>query len=106
MKAQNENMDDAELLKMVQAARLDPDLPPGFQDAVWRRLERADAAQSAKVSWLDSLVAWIVRPRLALAGVTAMLLLGVTLGVMQGVSLSDHAAKARYLAAVSPNPLH
>ena len=94
--------DDAKLRALLRESRLAPELPPRFQDAVWRRLERAEAPAA---NWLDALAAWFLRPRLAFATATAMLLLGISLGIAQGASHADELAKARYLDSVSPPAL-
>jgi hypothetical protein len=94
--------DDAKLRALLRESRLAPELPPRFQDAVWRRLERAEAPAA---NWLDALAAWFLRPRLAFATAAAMLLLGISLGIAQGASHADELAKARYLDSVSPPAL-
>jgi hypothetical protein len=99
MKTNSQSPDNAKLRALLRESRLAPELPPGFQDAVWRRIERAETPAA---NWLDSLVAWFLRPRLALATAAAMLLLGVSLGIAQGASHADELAKARYLNSVSP----
>ena len=102
MKMNSQTPDDAKLRALLRESRLAPELPPGFQDAVWRRLERA---QTPSANWLDALAAWFLRPRLAFATATAMLLLGISLGIAQGASHADELAKARYLDSVSPPAL-
>lgn len=51
---------------------------------------------------MDRAVASLLRPRLALAGVALTLLLGTTIGVVQGMDLAQEMAKQRYLTAVNP----
>ena len=102
MKMNSQTPDDAKLRTLLRESRLAPELPPGFQDAVWRRLERA---QTPAANWLDALAAWFLRPRLAFATAAAMLLLGISLGIAQGASHADELAKARYLDSVSPPAL-
>jgi hypothetical protein len=95
---------DERLRALLRVARPSPALPPGFQAAVWRRLEHAETASESTgaTAWLDRLTAWLLRPRLALAGVTVLLLIGVSMGVLRGLSVSKDAARDRYLASVSP----
>jgi hypothetical protein len=102
MNTNNQTPDDAKLRALLCESRLAPDLPPGFQDAVWRRIERAETPAA---SWLDALVSWFLRPRRALAMAAAMLVLGISLGITQGTSRADELAKARYLDSVSPPAL-
>jgi len=98
--------DDPRLRRLLRDARPAPDLPPGFQPAVWRRLEQADAQPARLLGRLDELVAWLLRPRHALVGATALVLIGITLGVAQGGSLAHDLARDRYVAAVSPLATH
>lgn len=95
---------DERLRAVVREARPSPPLPPRFQESVWRRIESAEAPRPslALAEWFDRAAAWLLRPRLAMAGVAAMLLVGISIGVVQGGSLSQDMAKERYLAAVSP----
>jgi hypothetical protein len=93
---------DGRLGTLLRAARPMPELPPGFAAAVWRRLERAELPDEPAVNGLDRVVAWLLRPRLALAGAIALACLGASLGAHEGVVLSKQAAQARYVAAVSP----
>ena len=98
----------SDLGRLLREARPEPELPPGFQAAVWRRVERAEEAQvdSAVVSpgnWWR----WLVpQPRLMLALASIVLLVGATLGMRQGTQDAHLAAKARYVAAVSPVQFH
>ena len=104
MKNEVQQPDDGKLSALLREARPAPPLPPRFQEAVWRRIERAQApGESLSLAeWLDRAAAWLLRPRLALAGVAAMLVVGISIGVVQGGSLANDLAKQRYLAAVSP----
>lgn len=99
---------DAKLRGLLRAAHPAPPLPPGFQNAVWRRIERADAAPETTgvAAWLDQFAAWILRPRWALATVAVVLLMGAAIGVMDGLGASKQAAQIRYLSAVSPDSFH
>lgn len=94
----------SELLRTVRPA---PDLPPRFQENVWRRVD--DAARrdlpAGTGRWLNGLAGWILLPRRALAVAAVLVLTGVGLGWSQGEHLAQHDAQARYLAAVAPNSL-
>jgi hypothetical protein len=103
MKTNNEPPDDGGLRALLCESRPAPELPPGFQDAVWRRIERAEAPAA---DWLDGLAAWFLRPRRAFATAAAMLVLGLSLGIAQGANRAADLAKARYLNSVSPPALH
>jgi len=95
----------SELLRTVRPA---PDLPPRFQENVWRRIEQAESsgAATAADNWLSVVAGWLVRPRLAFAVATMLVLVGVGLGVNNGAQQARAEAQARYLAAVAPNALH
>src|ERR1035438_5358108 len=102
MKTNSQTPDDAKLHALLRESRLAHELPPGFQEAVWHRIERAETPAA---NWLDALVAWFLRPRRAFATAAAMLLLGLSLGIAQGASRANDLAKARYLDSVSPPAL-
>ena len=104
MKNQMQVPADERLGALLREARPAPDLPLGFRNAVWRRLEKAQAPDStlSVTDWLDRVAGWVLRPRLALAGAAAMLLLGAFIGLLQSDPLANELAKRQYLAAVSP----
>jgi hypothetical protein len=107
MIASNQMPDDAKLRALLRESRVAPELPPGFQNAVWRRIERGDitAASPVAADRLDRLAAWFLRPNRALATAAAMLLLGISLGIAQGASQANDLARQRYLNSVSPPAL-
>jgi hypothetical protein len=92
------------LRTVVREARPSPPLPPRFQESVWRRIESAKTPgpSFSLAGWFDQAAGWLLRPRLAMAGVAAMLLIGISIGVVQGGSLAHDLARQRYIAAVSP----
>jgi len=98
---------DAKLGALLRASRVSPELPPRFQEGVWRRIEEADAPvkSTAGIAWLDALVALVLRPRLALATATVLIIAGALLGVRDGNQMAHQDAQARYLAMVAPNSL-
>ena len=104
MKNQVQPPDDGRLQALLRESRPAPPLPPRFQESVWRRIERAQApAETVSLAeWLDRAVAWVFRPRLALAAAAAMLLVGIAIGITQAGSLANERAKRQYIAAVSP----
>lgn len=105
MNTENPEPNAARLHDLLRAARPAPPLPPRFQDAVWRRIGRDDPASesASSPSWLDRFVERLLRPRLALAGITALLLVSALAGVLSGAETAKHAAQARYLSAVAPS---
>jgi hypothetical protein len=106
MQSDHSNPNDAKLGALLRASRVAPPLPPRFQESVWRRIENGPAGASAESStWLEVVVAWALRPRLAYAAVAALMLAGALLGVRDGTRLARQDAQAHYLAAVAPNPV-
>ena len=106
MKETNLNPEDAKLRGLLCRSRVAPALPPRFQEGVWRRIESAEAAKgAARRNWLDSLAQWLLRPKLALVGAVALILMGSFMGVREGAQSARHEAQARYVAAVAPNLL-
>ena len=91
----------------LRAARKVPALPPRFQEGVWRRIEEADAPvkSTAGIAWLDALATLMLRPRLALATATVLIIAGALLGVRDGNQMAHQDAQARYLAVVAPHSL-
>ena len=96
--------EDRELREWLRQSRAKPPLPPGFEDGVWRRLAVQDrpAAGPAFPAWLDGMVEWLLRPRLALAGITALVMTGALWGTVDGLNAAKLQARARYLSAVAP----
>lgn len=95
---------EAKLAALLRTAHPNPDLPPRFQENVWRRIERPELTATA--SRLATLAGWLVRPRLALAVATVLVLVAGGLGWNNGERRVQTEAQARYLAAVAPNALH
>lgn len=102
-----ESAGDARLNHLLREARPGVELVPRFREAVWRRIESVAASQTQRsMTWLEQFVAWMTQPRHALAGVAALVLVGIGLGLAEGGSLAHDLARDRYLAAVSPTATH
>jgi len=103
----NLNPDDAKLRGLLRESRATPPLPPRFQEGVWRRIEGTGTAATTVFPsiWLDRVVAWVQRPRLAFVLAMALVFAGALLGAREGVHAARQDSQARYLAAVAPNPL-
>jgi hypothetical protein len=95
---------DVKLGALLRASRVSPELPPRFQEGVWRRIEEAaaPAKSNGSIAWLDALAALVLRPRLALATAAVLMVAGALLGVRDGSQSAYHDTQARYLAAVAP----
>jgi hypothetical protein len=107
MNTSSQKPDDARLSALLRESRPAPDLPPGFPDAVWRRIERAEAPAVVPpaADWLDHLAAWFLRPGRAFAMAAVLLVLGISLGIAEGATHAKDLARARYLDSVSPPSL-
>lgn len=93
---------------MLRAARIEPDLPLGFQDAVWRRIESTEIPATRTLlpyAWLEQWVERLLVPRFALASLALMLVAGGLMGVINSAGAAKQQAQERYLSAVAPNSL-
>ena len=102
MKENEQQRDDPRLSGLLREVRPAPDLPPRFQQNVWRRIEDAEAPVKSE-SWFDALAAVILRPRFAFAAAAVLLLAGVLAGTLDGRQLARHEAQMNYLASVAPH---
>ncbi len=107
MKNENFNPADEKLGALLRGSRAFPALPPRFQENVWRRIEDAEAPVKSgeSTTWLEALVALMLRPRFAYATVATLMLAGILLGAYNGAQTARLDAEARYVASVAPNPL-
>lgn len=99
------NSEDAKLSALLHRTRTAPELPPRFQENVWRRIEAAEPAE-ASFSWLDAFINRLLRPRFAVATLAIVIVLGSLAGAHEGKQDVRQNAQARYLASVAPNSLH
>lgn len=109
MKNEVQQADDARLHTLLREARPTRELPPRFQESVWRRIETQEAAPIPTPSpfgWLQRWVERLLLPRFALASLTLLLVAGGVTGFTSGTGVAKQQAQARYLSAVAPNPLH
>jgi hypothetical protein len=105
-KFMSENMmqpGDEKLGKLLRATRPIAELPPGFQDNVWRRIEKDE---QPKAGLVELLAGWFLRPRLATIGLAAVVLLAAGAGAMQGIKSGEQEARDRYVASVDPSYSH
>src|SRR5436189_6392115 len=83
MKTNEPGNHDEALRKVLKEWRTNAALPPRFQEAVWRRIERAEPAPAPTAPSVWAVIAhWIEtvlpRPALAIAYVAVLLSVGVT----------------------------
>jgi hypothetical protein len=105
MKPENTNPEDAPLSSLLREARTTPALPPRFQEGVWRRIEEGEVPAPARVTWLDALATWALRPKFALAIAVVLISAGSLAGIRQGSQAIRQDAQSRYVASVAPNTL-
>ena len=99
--------EDRKLSGLLRESRPEPSLPPGFQQVVWRRIERGEAAQDApNWAFIERLTEALLRPRFALTSLSIVLTVGMVAGVWQGQDDARGIARARYVAAVAPGQVH
>jgi hypothetical protein len=96
--------EDSRLSALLREARRSPDLPPRFQQNVWRRIEDAEAPPKP-ASWLEVVANLLLRPKFALAAAVLVLLAGVLAGTVAGRQAARHDAQMNYLASVAPQVL-
>lgn len=97
--APNQNPSNGRLASLLRESRPAPALPPRFQEGVWRRIEHPEQARPT-VSWVETIASLLLKPRFAFATATALIVVGVLLGSLQGAAQVRHTAQQRYVAAV------
>ena len=93
---------DANLTALLRSGRPSAELPLGFRDAVWRRIEKGERRTAGLVERLAQL---FLRPRLAMATAAAVILLAAGAGAVRGISAGERQAMHRYVASVDPSYL-
>lgn len=101
MKTSSGPTPDPELRALLRAAHPAPDLPPRFQEGVWRRLERSERPAPTG-GWFEQFVAGLLRPAYVSIGLAAVMLMGIGFGFRANEVRSLQTEQSRYLAAVSP----
>jgi len=98
---------DEALSKLLKTWKPEAQLPPRFQEAVWHRIESAEAARSPGL--LQTIAAWVERtfnrPALAVSYVTILLFAGVGAGFWHAEGKTVQAQsdlRARYVQTVDP----
>ena len=100
-------MNDHDLDRLLRLWN-DPDVPEdGFPRLVWQRIAHGTAAVPRGSGWLDGLL----RPRFALTGFAAALIIGTAGGMVHavfkqnGVAMAD--GTAAYVQSINPlDPMH
>jgi hypothetical protein len=102
MKDDKRESGDAGLTALLRSARQSVELPPGFQDRVWRRIEKCDVPS---VNIMDRIAQWFLTPRLATAAVAVVVVLAAGVGAVRGIQKGDRQARDHYVALVDPSYL-
>ena len=105
MEKENFNPDDEKLSALLRGTRPAPSLPPRFQQGVWRRIEESEIPAPDRVSWLEAVVSWALRPKFALAAAVVLVAAGSLVGAREGNQAAHQDAQTRYVASVAPNSL-
>jgi len=100
MKEDKSEAGDSELSALVRSGRPKAELPPGFHAAVWRRIEKGERRSPG---FIERLAGCFLTPRLATAGLVAIVLVGGGIGTMRGVKTGEREARDRYVASVDPD---
>lgn len=109
MNDDTQRVSDESLRALLLEARPAAHLPPRFQESVWRRIEKEDAApitKPAPFGWLQRWIERLLLPRFALASLALLLVAGGLTGFVSSADMVKQQAQERYLSAVAPNTLH
>ncbi len=107
MKENNPAGKDEPLSKLLRSWQPEAPLPPRFQEAVWQRIERADA--NVRIPFWEGLLARIeaalARPALAVSYVAVVLFAGLGAGYWHAEGRTVQAQsewRTRYVQTVDP----
>jgi hypothetical protein len=81
----------------------EPEIPelPAFRRNVWQRIADSEArSKSGLALWIESFLASLSRPRVAIATACAAVVLGVTVGGT--FSMQNESGASAYLRSVNP----
>jgi hypothetical protein len=106
MKREDTSQSDQALSQVLRQWKVQAQLPPRFQEQVWRRIEHGESPERAPV-WKElwqRLTGALARPSLAVSYVTVLLLAGLLTGYWQARvtrAQVDETMGARYVQTVS-----
>lgn len=109
MKSSDPESKNDSLSALLQEWKINAELPPRFQENVWRGIERAETRPLPGVSMAEMLKALLERvlprPAMALAYIAVMLAVGGTVGLAHGHQESRRLIaelEMRYVQSVDP----
>jgi hypothetical protein len=110
MKPNREPQSEESLGRALRRWTLEAPLPARFQEQVWQRIARAETQPQLtfRAGLLRSLEAVLLRPKIALSYVAAVLALGVAAGAVAAQIKTGHldaSLRARYVQSVNPYPV-
>ena len=98
---------DEALSRLLKTWKTEAPLPPRFQDAVWHRIQSAEAARPQ--SLLQTITVWVDRtfnrPALAVSYVAVLLVAGIGAGYWHAEGKTAQAQfewRARYVQTMDP----
>ena len=105
-----EDLSDSELREKLAVWRIEGELPPDFQQRVWKRIATREAGNVGPpwLTWLGSLLISATQvsvPRLALTAIAIGLLIGTTTGVVEASrwnSATWKGLEAKYVQSIDP----
>ena len=105
MKAQDSDQSDERLRRVLREWEVKTELPPLFEDGVWRRIEHQQAQRPDWLSRWRRVGEALVRPSVTVSYLAVLILAGVLAGYWQARVATTHAEEtlsARYVQLVDP----
>ena len=105
MKVQDLDPSDERLRRTLHEWQVNTELPPRFQDEVWRRIENRRAQLPSWLVFFRRLGLAVTQPPVAVSYVAILLIAGMLAGYWQARAASAHAEEmlsARYVQLVDP----
>lgn len=93
-------MNDADFENFLKRARADIPVPDSFKLDVWQRINHAAESSAPEATKFQSFIATITRPWGLIAGIAAMVTLGLLLGATTTPDVKS--AKTAYAESISP----
>jgi len=105
-----EDLSDSELREELAVWRIEGELPPDFQQRVWKRIAICEAGDVDPpwLAWLGNLLISatpVSVPRLALTAIAIGLLIGTTTGVVEASrwnAATWNRLEAKYVQSIDP----